>query len=225
VEHPAQCRTLGDLPVEMLPPSQLNQKLKSKSKSMLPLYLASVVQTAVWQTYQMFTSYLRASATPGCLSHTGLIEPWRGAGETWGWPMLVIDAGTALTLTVQMLIACWGAILPGVFTASVSGSTNRWLTACRNRRFGVSTALGFEYNRGDSEWCYLQLEFYSGMAAGISRSCITLTGAMAATADVSSISVPQGSTRGGRPPFNLLGIRSMGVRVGSGKRKTDTKQI
>jgi len=25
VEHLAQCRTLGDLPVEMLPPSQLNQ--------------------------------------------------------------------------------------------------------------------------------------------------------------------------------------------------------
>jgi len=84
-----------------------------------------------------------------------------------------IDAGTALTLGADADRCLVGAILPGV--GSVSGSTNRWLTACRNRRFGVSTsALGFEYNRGDSEWCYLHnycwnSRFYSGMAAGISQ--------------------------------------------------------
>jgi type III pantothenate kinase len=38
-----------------------------------------------------------------------------GAGETWGWPVLVIDCGTALTFTAgvdQRLVG--GAILPGL---------------------------------------------------------------------------------------------------------------
>ncbi len=38
-----------------------------------------------------------------------------GAGDVWGWPVLVIDCGTALTFTAgadQSLIG--GAILPGL---------------------------------------------------------------------------------------------------------------
>lgn len=122
VEHLAQCRTLGDLPVEMLPPSQINQKLKIKNqKSMLPLYLASVVpsQTAVWQTYpDVHVITLEQVPLQGVYPTLGIdraLALW-GAGETWGWPMLVIDAGTALTLTGADADRCLvgGAILPGV---------------------------------------------------------------------------------------------------------------
>jgi len=35
--------------------------------------------------------YLKSSATQSVYPHWELIEPWRcGAGETWGWPMLVM---------------------------------------------------------------------------------------------------------------------------------------
>jgi len=95
VEHLAQCRTLGDLPVEMLPPSQL-KKLKSKIKNRCCLCLASVVpsQTAVWQTYP---DVHVITLVPPVFIHTGIdraLAVW-GAGETWGWPMLVIDGNSA----------------------------------------------------------------------------------------------------------------------------------
>jgi len=58
------------------------------------------------------------------------------------------------------------------------------------------------------------------------RSCITLTGAMAATADVSSISVPKVTSSADRHlifwGYVLISRVSRGQ---SGKRKTDTKQI
>jgi len=52
-----------------------------------------------------------------------------GAGETWGWPMLVIDAGTALTLTGADADHCLVGeqFYPSWLTAPVSGSTNRGL--------------------------------------------------------------------------------------------------
>jgi type III pantothenate kinase len=77
---------------------------------MLPLYLASVVpsQTALWQTYpDVHIITLDQVPLQGVYPTLGIdraLALW-GAGETWGWPMLVIDAGTALTLTVRMPIA------------------------------------------------------------------------------------------------------------------------
>jgi len=80
----------ADLPVEMLPPSQLNQKLKSKSKSMLPLSLASVVPVKrQFGPYQMFIITLEQVPLQGVYP-TQVIEPWRcgvlgklGVGLCW----------------------------------------------------------------------------------------------------------------------------------------------
>lgn len=120
VKHLAKCRTLDDLPVEMLPPSQKQSKNKQQ-KSMLPLYLASVVpsQTALWQTYPdvhvITLNQVPLQSVYPTLGIDRALALW-GAGETWGWPMLVIDAGTALTLTGADADHCLvgGAILPGV---------------------------------------------------------------------------------------------------------------
>jgi type III pantothenate kinase len=88
---------------------------------LLPLSIASVVpsQTAVWQAYpdvQVIT--LEQIPFPGVYPSLGIdraLALW-GAGETWGWPMLVIDAGTALTFTGADANRCLvgGAILPGL---------------------------------------------------------------------------------------------------------------
>lgn len=86
-----------------------------------PLYLASVVpsQTELWQTY----SNARV-ITLDCLGLEGLYPTLGidralavlGAGQILGWPVLVIDAGTALTFTGAdaqgRLVG--GAILPGL---------------------------------------------------------------------------------------------------------------
>lgn len=91
------------------------------SSSPVPLVFASVVptQTALWQTYP----HVR-NITLDCLSLQGLYPTLGidralaviGAGTELGWPVLVIDAGTALTLTGadvnQHLVG--GAILPGL---------------------------------------------------------------------------------------------------------------
>lgn len=87
----------------------------------LPLYLASVVpsQTALWQTYpDVQTITLDQVQLQGIYPTLGIdraLALW-GAGETWGWPVLVIDAGTALTFTGADANRCLigGAILPGV---------------------------------------------------------------------------------------------------------------
>ena len=122
VKQLAKCRTLGDLPVEMLPPSQINPKSQIPNlKSILPLHLASVVpsQTALWQTYpNVRVITLDQVPLQGIYPTLGIdraLALW-GAGETWSWPMLVIDAGTALTLTAADANRCLvgGAILPGV---------------------------------------------------------------------------------------------------------------
>ena len=87
----------------------------------LPLYLASVVssQTALWQAYSdVHIITLNQLPLQGIYPTLGIdraLALW-GAGKTWGWPMLVIDAGTALTLTAADANHCLvgGAILPGV---------------------------------------------------------------------------------------------------------------
>ncbi|MEH1870297.1 pantothenate kinase [Nostoc sp.] len=86
-----------------------------------PLILASVVptQTAIWQTYPN-TRVITLEQLPltGVYPTLGIdraLALW-GAGKTWGFPMLVIDAGTALTFTAADANQCLvgGAILPGL---------------------------------------------------------------------------------------------------------------
>jgi type III pantothenate kinase len=87
----------------------------------IPLILASVVpsQTALWQIYpHLRLITLEDVPLQGMYPTLGIdraLAVW-GAGITWGFPTLVIDAGTALTFTGadnnQYLVG--GAILPGL---------------------------------------------------------------------------------------------------------------
>jgi type III pantothenate kinase len=87
----------------------------------IPLILASVVpsQTALWQIYPHLRLITLEDVPLGGMYPTLGIDRalavW-GAGITWGFPTLVIDAGTALTFTGadnhQCLVG--GAILPGL---------------------------------------------------------------------------------------------------------------
>ncbi len=106
-----------------LPPEIFPAQFSAISTDNLPIYLASVVatQTALWQNYQ----YLRQITLQDIPLHNlyptlGIdraLAVW-GAGETYGYPCLVIDGGTALTLTgvdgEKTLVG--GAILPGIRT-------------------------------------------------------------------------------------------------------------
>lgn len=120
----ANCRRLDDLPAEILPSVEMPRRGVSKSPLLdrrLPLYLASVVpsQTELWQAYpDIHIITLDRIPLQGVYSRLGIdraLALW-GAGETWGYPILVIDAGTALTFTGadanRSLIG--GAILPGI---------------------------------------------------------------------------------------------------------------
>jgi type III pantothenate kinase len=85
------------------------------------LWLASVVpsQSAVWSTYpNLHLLHLQDVPLKKVYAGLGLdraITLW-GAGITYGWPCLVIDSGTALTLTGADTGATLigGAILPGL---------------------------------------------------------------------------------------------------------------
>ena len=100
------------LPPEILPP-QLSPQL--------PLYIASVVpqQTALFKTYphtQVVTlDHIPLTGIYPTLGSDRALALW-GAGVTYGFPCLVIDAGTALTFTAadadKRLVG--GAILPGL---------------------------------------------------------------------------------------------------------------
>lgn len=99
-----------------------------------PLVLASVVpsQTALWQTYpNVRIITLDQVSIKGMYSTLGIdraLALW-GAGNNWGFPILVIDAGTALTFTGadanHYLVG--GAILPGLGLqlATLSGRTGQ----------------------------------------------------------------------------------------------------
>jgi type III pantothenate kinase len=89
--------------------------------SYLPIYLASVVdsQTILWQTFpQVNLITLKQIPLKAVYSSLGIdraLAVW-GAGSVYGFPCLVIDAGTALTFTcVNSDLALYGgAILPGL---------------------------------------------------------------------------------------------------------------
>ncbi|PHJ67460.1 pantothenate kinase, partial [Nostoc linckia z2] len=86
-----------------------------------PLLLASVVpsQTAIWETYpdvQVITlNEVPLKKVYPTFGIDRALALW-GAGKIWGFPMLVIDAGTALTFTAADANQCLvgGAILPGL---------------------------------------------------------------------------------------------------------------
>ena len=94
---------------------------EQNSKLTLSLYLTSVVpnQAALWQTYpNVHVITIDQLPLQGLYPTLGIdraLALW-GAGENWGWPMLTIDAGTALTFTgadaERRLVG--GAILPGL---------------------------------------------------------------------------------------------------------------
>jgi type III pantothenate kinase len=123
IQQLAECQTLDDLLLAISPP---HQKIKRKNTSSSPsspppLLLASVVpnQTAIWQNYpNIHVITLDQVPLKGVYSTLGIdraLALW-GAGKTWGFPMLVIDAGTALTFTAadanELLVG--GAIMPGL---------------------------------------------------------------------------------------------------------------
>ncbi|MGB3754744.1 MAG: pantothenate kinase [Rivularia sp. (in: cyanobacteria)] len=93
----------------------------SPSSPSPPLFIASVVpaQTELWQNYPN-VNFITLNEIPlnNLYPTLGIDRALSllGAGETWGFPMLVIDAGTALTFTGgdnhRNLIG--GAILPGL---------------------------------------------------------------------------------------------------------------
>lgn len=119
----AKCRTLADLPAEIFSPCQINLKsqISRLKKLLLPLYLASVVpgQTSLWQSYPkvhlITLDQVPLKSVYMTLGIDRALAVW-GAGVTWGFPVLVIDAGTALTFTGANSDRCLvgGAILPGV---------------------------------------------------------------------------------------------------------------
>ncbi|MEH2333369.1 pantothenate kinase [Nostoc sp.] len=128
IQHLAECQTLDDLLLAISPPHQQSNFLTNTpplcafvSLHPCPLLLASVVpsQTAIWQTYPN-TRVITLDQIPltGVYPTLGIdraLALW-GAGKTWGFPMLVIDAGTAVTFTAADANKCLvgGAILPGL---------------------------------------------------------------------------------------------------------------
>lgn len=118
----SQCKAFADLLREILSTDAIALKSKSQNlKSLPPIYIASVVpsQTALWQAYpevQVIT--LDKIPLFGVYPTLGVDRALAvlGAGENFGYPILVIDAGTALTFTGadrdRRLVG--GAILPGL---------------------------------------------------------------------------------------------------------------
>ncbi|MCC0178978.1 pantothenate kinase [Waterburya agarophytonicola K14] len=108
----------SEIPLNLLSNKLIEQKLTN-----IPVFVASVVpkQTEFWANYancQVIT--LKDIKLQNIYSTLGIdraLSVW-GGGETYGYPCLVIDGGTALTFTgvdrQKQLIG--GAILPGLRT-------------------------------------------------------------------------------------------------------------
>ncbi|MDA0211649.1 pantothenate kinase [Oscillatoria amoena NRMC-F 0135] len=121
IERLIQQWAQGDWPEAIFPLNVREWVRQAAKAGPIPLYLASVVpaQTSIWQTYPATTI-----VTPDRLPLKGLYPTLGidralailGAGNQLGWPVLVLDAGTALTLTGadgdRHLVG--GAILPGL---------------------------------------------------------------------------------------------------------------
>ena len=114
-----------------LPPEILPAQLSAIDTYNIPIYMASVVaqQTSSWQNYQNIKQITLKDIPLGNIYPTLGIDRalavW-GGGETYGYPCLVIDGGTALTLTGVSgdKILVGGAILPGIRTQLQSLNQN-----------------------------------------------------------------------------------------------------
>ncbi|MBW4631424.1 MAG: pantothenate kinase [Iphinoe sp. HA4291-MV1] len=141
VHQLSQSQTLKDLPPEIFPTAEEDKGTRGQGDKgtrrqgdketrrinfpsphlPLPLLLASVVpsQTALWQTYpNVRIITLDQVPVKGMYPTLGIdraLALW-GAGQNWGFPILVIDTGTALTFTGADANHCLvgGAILPGL---------------------------------------------------------------------------------------------------------------
>ena len=97
----AQFRTLEDFPSEICPE---NIQILPFATQAIPLIVASVVpeQTKIWQNYPnihiITLEHIPFHRVYPSLGIDRILALW-GAGENWGYPMLVIDTGTALTFT------------------------------------------------------------------------------------------------------------------------------
>ena len=99
----------------------LDKLLLEESIDSIPVYLASVVpqQTKIWSKYlncNLVT--LKDIKLKNIYSTLGIdraLAAW-GGGETYGYPCLIIDGGTALTFTAvnEQKELVGGAILPGL---------------------------------------------------------------------------------------------------------------
>ncbi|MEH1847688.1 MAG: pantothenate kinase [Nostoc sp.] len=122
IQQLAECQTLDNLLKKIFPLHQRTDKQEAHGgNSLPPLLIASVVpsQTAIWQIYpNIRVITLDQVPLKGIYPTLGIdraLALW-GAGKTWDFPMLVIDAGTALTFTAADANQCLigGAILPGI---------------------------------------------------------------------------------------------------------------
>ena len=117
-------RSIEQIPAQNLlffPTTPAVYSLHTLSVVPLPLVLASVVpqQTAIWQSYpEVRIITLEQLPIGGLYSSLGIDRALAllGAGNQFGWPILVIDAGTALTFTGANVnrYLVGGAILPGL---------------------------------------------------------------------------------------------------------------
>ncbi len=194
VQQLANCRTLTDFPVELLP-SQLvahrsiqdSSRLSPLASCPLPLYLASVVpsQTKLWLAYpDVHLITLDQIPLQGAYSTLGIdraLALW-GAEEAWGFPSLVIDAGTALTFTGAdancRLVG--GAILPGLGLQLQSLAQK---TAIPLVEAPISLPQRWAVNTPEAIQSGVIYTIIAGMRAFIAAwwqefpdSCITLTG-------------------------------------------------
>lgn len=117
VKSLALFRTPEDFPSQIYPK---DPAILPSTTQPIPLILASVVpeQTKIWQNYpNIHTVTLDRAPFHGIYPSLGIdrvLALW-GAGDRWGYPMLAIDAGTALTFTGadSNFNLVGGAILPG----------------------------------------------------------------------------------------------------------------
>ncbi|MEA5507048.1 pantothenate kinase [Halotia wernerae UHCC 0503] len=118
IQQLAQCHRLDDLLLVIFP---THNKTATSDSSLPPILIASVVpsQTVLWESYP-HVEIITLNQVPllGMYPTLGIdraLALW-GAGKVWGFPMLVIDAGTTLTFTGADINQCLvgGAILPGL---------------------------------------------------------------------------------------------------------------
>lgn len=111
-------QSLVDLPTAIFPPNLIPQLNPTRTYQ---ISLASVVpsQTALWEIYSnvriITLDQIPLLNVYPTLGIDRALALW-GAGTKWGFPMLVIDGGTALTFTGADANQCLigGAILPGL---------------------------------------------------------------------------------------------------------------